>query len=113
MIDWNLRIYFLFISFLLGAGIGLFHFGGLWWTIRRMAASGKKEYGFLVSFFLRSAISVVLFYLVSGGRWDKILAALAGFLAVRFVMVRKIGAINGRPLSAPEDNIHGYKSDIT
>lgn len=108
MIDMDIRIHILLISFFLGGAIGLFHFGGLWWTICRIADSRNKDYEFIISFFLRTGISIGLFYLISAGRWEKILAALAGFLAVRYVMVRKIGAITNHLTSVTKDNIHGY-----
>jgi F1F0 ATPase subunit 2 len=98
----------LIINILLGGGIGLFHFGGLWWTVQRMNHIRNSAYGFVLSFFIRTGISVGLFYLIFDGRWEKLLAALAGFLAVRYIMVRKIGLIPNRSACRTEDKIHGY-----
>lgn len=98
----------LLAALLLGAGIGLFHFGGLWYTIRRLSIARNPEYQFFLSFFLRTAISIGLFYLVSEGRWEKILAALTGFMIIRYVMVRKIGITPNSSESRTEDNTHGY-----
>jgi F1F0 ATPase subunit 2 len=97
----------LLIIFFLGGGIGLFHFGGLWWTIRRLGYVRNQEYVFILSFFLRNGISIGLFYLISQGHWEKILAALAGFLAVRYALVRKIGVIPNPP-ARTGDNVNGY-----
>jgi F1F0 ATPase subunit 2 len=108
MTDVGFELKVLIISCLSGGGIGLFHFGGLWWTVRRMNHVRNPAYEFIFSFFLRTGISIGLFYFISDGRWDKILAALAGFLAVRYVMVRKIGVIPNSTVSRTEDKIHGY-----
>jgi F1F0 ATPase subunit 2 len=108
MIDTSMGINTLLVTFFLGAGIGLFHFGGLWWTIRRLSHGRNLEYEFILSFFLRNGISISLFYLVSQGHWEKILAALTGFLAVRYVLVRKIGVIPNPPTARTGENINGY-----
>jgi F1F0 ATPase subunit 2 len=98
----------LLITFFLGGGIGLFHFGGLWWTIRRLSHVRNQEYEFILSFFLRNGISIGLFYLISQGHWEKILAALAGFLVVRFALIKKIGVIPNPPAARTGDNVNGY-----
>jgi F1F0 ATPase subunit 2 len=108
MINMEIEIKELFISILLGGGISLFHFGGLWWTVQRMKHVRNSPYEFILSFFLRTGISIGLFYLISGGRWEKLLPALAGFLAVRYIMIRKIGIISNPSACRTEDKIHEY-----
>lgn len=108
MTDMGIELNELLVALILGGGIGLFHFGGLWYTIRRMNDVQNPEYQFILSFFLRTAISIGLFYYISDGRWEKILAALTGFLIIRYVMVRKIGVTPKSSASRSEDNIHGY-----
>jgi F1F0 ATPase subunit 2 len=98
----------LFFTFLLGGGVGLFHFGGLWFTIHRLTRVRHPEVEFVLSFFLRTAFSIAAFFFISGGRWEKILAALAGFLAVRLVMVRRVGPIPKSFVPCNEDRVHGY-----
>jgi F1F0 ATPase subunit 2 len=108
MSDMGIEVNELLVALLFGGGIGLFHFGGLWYTIRRLSLARNPEYQFFFSFFLRTAISIGLFYLVSGGRWENILAAMAGFLIIRYVIVRKIGITPNSSQSRAEDNTHGY-----
>ena len=76
-----------------GAGIllGVFFFGGLWWTVRRGLAAKHPELWFLGSLLLRTAIVLTGIYLVSGGRWDGLLACLAGFVIARFIVTRLAG----------------------
>ncbi|MFW5855346.1 MAG: ATP synthase subunit I, partial [Thermodesulfobacteriota bacterium] len=85
-----------------------FHFGGLWFTIHRLTRVRHPEVEFVLSFFLRTGISIAAFFFLSGGQWEKVLAALAGFLAVRLVMVRRIGAIPKSFAPRTEDRVHGY-----
>ncbi|MBE0660323.1 MAG: ATP synthase subunit I [Bryobacteraceae bacterium] len=73
-----------------GAGVllGLFFFGGLWWTVRRGLASKRPALWFIGSLLLRTSIVVAGIYLVSGGRWDGLLACLAGFFSARLIVTR-------------------------
>lgn len=96
------------LPFFLGGAVGLFHFGGLWFTIERLTRVRHPEVEFVLSFFLRTSISIAAFFFISGGQWEKILAALAGFLAVRLVMVRRIGPLPISVAPRNEDRVHGY-----
>lgn len=73
-----------------GAGVllGLFFFGGLWWTVRRGLTSNRPALWFLGSLLLRTGIVLAGIYFVSGGRWDGLLACLAGFVIARFIVTR-------------------------
>ncbi len=71
-----------------GALLGLFFFGGLWWTIRKAMASKAPALWFGGSLILRSAGVITGFYFVSGGHWERALACLLGFVAARIVLVR-------------------------
>lgn len=98
----------LMLTFSLGGALGLFHFGGLWFTISRMSRVRKPEIEFVLSFFLRTGLTIAGFFFISGGRWEKILAAMAGFLAVRLIMVRRIGPIPKPVGPRTENQVHGY-----
>jgi F1F0 ATPase subunit 2 len=71
---------------LLGVGLGAMFFGGLWWTARRGAASPRPALWFFVSLLLRMALAMAGFYLVAGGRWERMLACLLGFIVARIVV---------------------------
>jgi F1F0 ATPase subunit 2 len=74
-----------------GAGIGLLHFGGLWWTVRRIGERRNPAALLLASQLLRTGATVLLLYLVAGSAWERLLAAAAGLLIVRRVMARRLG----------------------
>ena len=104
----NIDINGFILTLALGGAVGLFHFGGLWFTIHRLTRVRSPEVEFVLSFFLRTGISVAAFFFISGGKWERILAALAGFLLARSVMVRRIGPIPKAFDSRSEDRVHGY-----
>ena len=76
-----------------GAGVllGVFFFGGLWWTVRRGLSSKRPALWFIGSLLLRTSIVLAGIYLVSGGHWDLMLACLLGFVIARFIVTRLAG----------------------
>ena len=74
-----------------GAGAGIFYFGGLWLTVRRIPDSGHPGLLTLASFLVRVAVTVSVFYLIGGGHWPRLLAALSGLLLARHFIVRHLG----------------------
>lgn len=84
-------------SLLASMAIGLFYFGGLWWTVRRLPQVRRPALWTLSSYLIRMGAAVGAIYLVSEGRWVRILILLAGFLAARFLMVRRLGAVPAAP----------------
>ena len=87
----------------LGAGVvlGIFYFGGLWLTVRKLPGARQPVLLSLSSFFVRLAVVLAGFYLVMSGRWERVLLCLLGFLCVRFAAVRLWGPNrSGRPSTA-------------
>ncbi len=77
-------------AFIAGMAIGLFFFGSLWWVVSRVQRTERPEYWIVVSFFVRSAIALSGFYLVSSGRFERLVACILGFLLMRFIIVRVV-----------------------
>jgi F1F0 ATPase subunit 2 len=80
----------LILAFMAGTGIGAFYFGGLWWTVRRLPTEAHPARLTLLSLLVRTALSMGAFYVVMGGEWERLLAALLGAMTIRFVMVRRL-----------------------
>lgn len=79
------------LSFAAGTAIGLAYFGLLWLTVRRIPSARHPGRLVLVSLALRLALALALFYLVMAGRWERMLAALVGFLLMRQILMRRLG----------------------
>ena len=78
----------LVVALVAGLGIGIFYFGGLWLTVRQLTRTRRPAILTLGSFLVRSGVSLLGFYLVMGGRWERLLASLLGFLVARTILVR-------------------------
>lgn len=81
----------LFLSFLAGIGIGLFYFGGLWLTLQRVPETAQPGGLIMLSYLVRTAVTLLLLFLVMGGHWPRLLAAVAGFLLARLTLIRRLG----------------------
>lgn len=87
----SINIYSL-LYLLIGLALGIFYFGGLWLTIKNMNQVRSPIILTLGSFILRTAtIFLVLIYIARQGEWGNILVLLAGFIASRIFLSRKIG----------------------
>ena len=79
---------FLISSLSMGVALGLFFFGGLWWTVKKGLASPRPALWFLGSLLLRSAVVLCGFYFIGEGDWKKIAACLSGFIVARLIAIR-------------------------
>ena len=87
----SFNIYSLLYLFI-GLGLGLFYFGGLWLTIKKMNISRSPWILTLGSFILRTvAVFLVLIYVARKGEWSNILILLVGFVVSRIFLTRMIG----------------------
>ena len=78
----------LIVGFCVGAVVGIFYFGGLWFTLRRLPPARHPIVLALGSLVLRTGIAVaVLVLMVRGGRWQRLLLCVAGFVVARLVLV--------------------------
>lgn len=88
---------------LAGGLLGTFFFLGLWWTVYKGISCKQPILWFLGSLLLRTGIVLTSFYLISDGRWERLLACLIGFIIARFVVIILAHA-RLRPLTATEQS---------
>jgi F1F0 ATPase subunit 2 len=84
----------LLFSFLAGIGLGGAYFAGLWETVRKLPDAEKPERRVALSFALRMALVLSGFYLVMQGDWQRLAAAMVGFLLMREMLLRRLGKTN-------------------
>jgi F1F0 ATPase subunit 2 len=76
----------LVLPLLAGVLLGMFFFGGLWWTIRQGVSSKQPAALFFFSLLLRTGIALAGFYFVARGDWRRVLACLVGFMLARILV---------------------------
>ncbi len=85
------EFYFYLFNFAAGAGLGFFYFGGLWLTVRQLAKTDQPALLMSASFIGRLGFTLLGFYLVADGYWERLLVAVLGFFLVRLLLVRRLG----------------------
>lgn len=80
----------LVLSMAAGAGLGFFYFGGLWLTVRRLPGARRPTLLFVASFVGRTALTLLGFYLIMDGSWDRMLACLLGFIVARQLLISRL-----------------------
>lgn len=84
------------LAVIAGLLLGLFYYGGLWWTVRQLQTSRHLGLLFAGSFLVRTVVVIGGFFLVSGGDWLLIVASLVAFIGVRLVLTRRWGPEMGK-----------------
>ncbi len=79
----------LVLAWVAGAMLGAMFFGGLWWTVRKAVSSPRPAAWFFVSMLLRTSLALAGMYVVSGGRWQRLLLCLLGFVMARVIVMRQ------------------------
>ncbi len=75
-------------SLLAGVFAGGLFFGGLWWTVRRLAGARYPGLLMVVSALLRAAFVLGLFFLLGREHFERMLACLVGFVIGRILVFR-------------------------
>ena len=76
------------VILIVGILLGIFFFGGLWWTTKRGLVSKYPALWFLGSLLIRIGITVTMFYFISRDHWERALFCLVGFIIARSIILR-------------------------
>jgi len=79
----------LLFAFAAGMFIGAFFFGALWITVRHLPTARRPAVLVVGSLFLRTGVTLLLFYLVMSGEWERLVACMLGFLVMRKILTRR------------------------
>ena len=89
-----------------GALLGVFFFGGLWWTVQKGVTSETPALWFLGSLLLRTILVLAGFYLAAQGHWSRLAVCLLGFLIARFIVVRRLARAPSEEPTQLEEETH-------
>ena len=90
------------LALVTGIVLGTIFFGGLWWTVRKSLSAMQPGLWFLGSLLLRTGLTLVGFYFVSRGHWERLLVCLLGFVAARLIVIRLTRSAEQSPYWKPE-----------
>jgi F1F0 ATPase subunit 2 len=74
------------LVFIAGLLLGILFFGGLWLTVKKALTSKFAAVWFLGSFLVRTGATLIGFYFISLGNWQRLLVCLIGFVIARYIV---------------------------
>ena len=86
-------------AFIVGLGLGLFYFGGLWLTVRQLPLTKNPYRLIFSSLIFRLGITLFILYLIIAGatNFDSVVSLIACFFG--FLLLRTIAIILVQPQS--------------
>ena len=85
-----LNYLYLALSLIAGLALGSFFFGGLWWTVQKMQGSRNPYLVSVISFILRTAVAMLVFYLLLKLGTAYLVASLVGFIVARTYLAYRL-----------------------
>jgi F1F0 ATPase subunit 2 len=82
---------YLIASLAAGAILGIVYFRGLWQTVLRLPDFKRPAWSMSWSFAARVGIVMTGFYFIMQGHLERLAMAMAGFILVRQILVRRLG----------------------
>ena len=79
---------YMILAFIGGLLLGTIFFVGLWFTVRKSIVSKTPALWLLASSILRVCITLIGFYYISSGNWQRLLICMAGFITARYIVIR-------------------------
>jgi len=87
----SITVAILSLAFVAGVALGVFYFTGLWQTVKKMPSSEHPLRLIIGSFTLRMIIVLTAFYFIMGSQWERLAAALTGFVLMKIILTKKLG----------------------
>jgi F1F0 ATPase subunit 2 len=82
----------LLAAFLWGLVLGTIYFAGLWYSIRFVLNRNHTALWMSVSFLFRTLLVLAGFYWIMDNNWLPLVISLTGFLLVRTLLIKRLGA---------------------
>ncbi|HVC92148.1 MAG TPA: ATP synthase subunit I [Pirellulales bacterium] len=101
------------LALFVGAALGAFFFGGLWWTVQKGIASERPAVWFVGSLLLRASLVLAGFYFFSQGHWSRLVACVCGFLIARVIVVRRLARPSAAQVFQPDGGISGRREGMS
>lgn len=79
------------LALVVGVALGGFYFGTLWLVVRRLDRVPWPAMWLGVTAAFRLAVVLVVVTLIAETRWERLVVATVGFVAVRIVLTRWLG----------------------
>ena len=82
------EILYMVLAFFGGLVLGTLFFGGLWLTMKKVLTSKMPGLLFSGSFLIRAGITMIGFYYISLGHWQRLVICVIGYIVARILVMR-------------------------
>jgi F1F0 ATPase subunit 2 len=84
-------LFILILMFMAGLALGALYFISLWETVRRLERTGGGVRLLAISFVVRLAIILTVFFFLMNGHWERLTAVMIGFVVIRKILTYHLG----------------------
>jgi len=84
-------IFILAQMFTAGLVLGAFYFISLWYTVHKVMHTENRASLLMISFAVRLAIVLTAFFFLMNGHWERLAAAMIGFIVMRRILTYVLG----------------------
>ena len=99
------EIVFVVLAFMAGLILGTLFFGGLWLTVKKAVTSKIPAIWFFGSLLFRVSITLVGFYYVGAGNWQRLLICALGFIAARYIVIHLTKSIEQKQTKLKKEEV--------
>ena len=92
------EILYMVLALIGGLAIGTLFFGGLWFTVKKSVTAKIPALCFFASLIIRVSITLIGFYYISLGSWQRLIACLLGFILSRYIVMQYTKSIDEKEL---------------
>ena len=100
------EILYMILAFIAGLALGTLFFGGLWFTVKKAVTAKIPAIWFFVSLLFRLSITLIGFYYISQGSWQRLLICVFGFVAARFIVIHFTKLFDEKQLQLKKEDNH-------
>ncbi len=97
---------YMILAFIGGLLLGTFFFGGLWFTVKKAVTAKVPALWIFSSFFLRIGITLVGFYFIGAGNWQRLVICVVGFIVARFVVIHFTKSIDNKQILLKKEAVN-------
>ena len=94
---------YMILAFIGGLLLGTLFFGGLWFTVKKAVTAKVPALWIFSSFFLRISITLVGFYFIGAGNWQRLIVSVIGFIVARFIVIHFTKSIDEKQTSLKKE----------
>jgi len=92
------EIVLMIFALMAGLALGILFFGGLWVTVKKAVTSKIPAIWFFISLLVRLSITLIGFYFISLGSWQRLLVGVIGFIMARNIVLRLTKSIDEKQI---------------